>query len=114
MMLGGVPINVTIPPRMVANDNGISDKAGVRPALRLVADTPGTGAEAQPDMAEMGALESADGAAATPMIGMAVAADGELPDADASTPQARLKELVDQDEQQAVMVLKRWSQAPAT
>ena len=41
MMLGGVPINVTIPPRMVANDNGISDKAGVRPALRAVATSTG-------------------------------------------------------------------------
>ncbi len=87
---------------------------GVRPALRLVADTPGTDAEAHPDTAELGAIESAEGAGSTPMIGMAPPGDGELPDADAGNPQARLKELVDQDEQQAVMVLKRWSQAPAT
>ena len=36
MMLGGVPISVTMPPRMVANDSGISDSAGLRPALRAV------------------------------------------------------------------------------
>ncbi|MFT6103856.1 MAG: hypothetical protein ACJA1E_000269 [Paracoccaceae bacterium] len=36
IILGGVPINVTIPPRVVANESGISDKPGLRPALRAV------------------------------------------------------------------------------
>ena len=34
MMLGGVPISVTIPPRMVANDSGMSVSAAERFALR--------------------------------------------------------------------------------
>ena len=36
MMLGGVPISVTMPPRIVAKDSGISDSPGARPALRAV------------------------------------------------------------------------------
>ena len=36
MILGGVPISVTMPPRMVAKDSGISDRPGARPALRAV------------------------------------------------------------------------------
>ncbi len=36
MMLGGVPISVAMPPRMVAKDSGISDRPGLRPALRAV------------------------------------------------------------------------------
>ena len=33
MMLGGVPISVTIPPSIDANDSGISVIAGLRPAF---------------------------------------------------------------------------------
>ncbi len=33
MMLGGVPIMVSMPPRMVAKAKGISDEAGERPAF---------------------------------------------------------------------------------
>ena len=87
---------------------------GVRPALRLVADVPGTGPDALPGPDGVAALENVDGAGSTPMIGADGATEGDPDSADVISPQARLKELVDQDEQQAVMVLKRWSQAPAT
>ena len=36
MMLGGVPMAVIMPPRMVAKERGISERAGLRPALRAV------------------------------------------------------------------------------
>ncbi len=36
MILGGVPISVAIPPRMVAKDSGIRLSPGARPALRAV------------------------------------------------------------------------------
>ena len=36
MILGGVPISVAMPPRMVAKLSGISDSEGERPALRAV------------------------------------------------------------------------------
>ena len=36
MILGGVPINVTMPPRIVAKLRGIRDRPGLRPALRAV------------------------------------------------------------------------------
>ena len=41
MMLGGVPINVTMPPRIVAKLSGINETPGDRPALRAVAMSTG-------------------------------------------------------------------------
>lgn len=89
---------------------------GVRPALRLVADAPQAGSDALPSADGVAALEGADEAGAQPMIGVASAAtaNGGATELGDASPQERLKELVEQDEQQAVMVLKRWSQAPAT
>ena len=41
MMLGGVPISVTMPPRIVAKESGISDWPGGRPALRAASTSTG-------------------------------------------------------------------------
>ncbi|MCP5075696.1 MAG: flagellar M-ring protein FliF [Rhodobacteraceae bacterium] len=87
---------------------------GVRPALRLVAGVPDEGSTALPNLQEGNAVENADEAGSAPMIGAVASAAGNQDAAELASPQARLKELVDQDEQQAIMVLKRWSQAPAT
>lgn len=88
---------------------------GVRPALRLVAGAPNSEAEALAGPDGVAALESADGAASAPMLGTAAQDEGVVgPAGKTANPQERLKVLVDQDEQQAIMVLKRWTQAPAT
>jgi len=41
MMLGGVPISVTSPPRIVAKESGMSVRPGARPALRAVSTSTG-------------------------------------------------------------------------
>ena len=100
---------------------------GVRPALKMVADG-NSGAAAQlPGGDDVAALDNPDEMSFAPMIGadapgempgdMMGGMPGAMPDQmfdDELSPQARLKELLDQDEQQALTVLKRWSQAPAT
>ncbi len=87
---------------------------GVRPALRLVADTPSDEVDALAAPEGVAALSDAEGTAAAPMLGSASGEAGGQLSSDAASPQERLKQLVDQDEEQAIMVLKRWSQAPAT
>ncbi len=87
---------------------------GVRPALRLVADTPSDEVDALAAPEGVAALGDAEGSAAAPMLGSASGEAGGQISSDAANPQERLKQLVDQDEEQAIMVLKRWSQAPAT
>ncbi|NNF78653.1 MAG: flagellar M-ring protein FliF [Rhizobiales bacterium] len=87
---------------------------GVRPALRLVAGVPDEESTALPNLQEGNAVENTDEAGSAPMIGAVASASGDQEAPELASPQARLKELVDQDEQQAIMVLKRWSQAPAT
>ena len=96
---------------------------GVRPALKMVADG-NAGARTQlPGSDDVAALDNPDETGFAPMIGADLPGDrpgvlpGGMPDQmsdDELSPQARLKELLEQDEQQALTVLKRWSQAPAT
>ncbi len=87
---------------------------GVRPALRLVADAPSDEVDALAAPEGVAALSDAEGAAAAPVLGSANGEAGNQLTSESASPQDRLKQLVDQDEQQAIMVLKRWSQAPAT
>ena len=100
---------------------------GVRPALRMVADGRSEGAAALPGGEDMAALNNPDEMSFAPMIGADAPGElpGELPGGmpggmpdqmfeDELSPQARLKELLEEDEQQALTVLKKWSQVPAT
>ncbi len=87
---------------------------GVRPALRMVAGEQAGSSDALPDLSEGADLSSPEGLDFSPMPG------GDEPFADLPSfedeqlsPQAKLKELLDEDEEQAIMVLKRWSQAQA-
>jgi flagellar biosynthesis/type III secretory pathway M-ring protein FliF/YscJ len=88
---------------------------GVRPALKLVADGSGGQADALPDPNGLTDLGSPEEMSFAPMLGD----DSDMGGLDQlseepESPQERLKQLMEEDEKQAIMVLKRWTQAPAT